>query len=87
MTYLATAALLLIVVTLPLIGGALLAPFLVGLFLLALNGVLAARATGGCLGETRRSTRADGAIAREQPPRDVSSALRCRRTRVVQRKM
>jgi hypothetical protein len=46
MAFLATAALLLIVVTLPLIGGALLAPFLLGLFLLALNGVLARTSDG-----------------------------------------
>jgi hypothetical protein len=49
MTYLAAAALLLIVATLPLIGGALLAPFLLGLFLLALNGVLT-RHTDGTVG-------------------------------------
>ena len=46
MTYLATAALLLIVATLPVIGGALLAPFLLGLFLLALVGVFTRHTDG-----------------------------------------
>ena len=46
MSYLATATLLLLVATLPVIGGVLLAPFLVGLFVLSLAGVLARRTDG-----------------------------------------
>ena len=46
MTFLATATLLLAATTLLVLGGVLLTPFLLGLFLLALVGVLASRTDG-----------------------------------------
>jgi hypothetical protein len=46
MTYIATAALLLILATLITIGGVIFTPFLLGLFLLALLGVLARHSDG-----------------------------------------
>jgi hypothetical protein len=54
MTFIATAALLLTAVTLLPVGGVLFAPFLLGLFLLALLGVF-----------TRHT---DGTVRRQSPP-------------------
>lgn len=56
MTYIATGALILTVATLPVLGGVLLAPFLLGLAVLALTGVLAGRTDGSV---ERRETRLD----------------------------
>jgi hypothetical protein len=56
MTFIATAALLLAATTLLVLGGVLLAPFLLGLFFLALVGVLARRTDGRV---ERRDTKLD----------------------------
>ena len=62
MTFLASATLLLAAATLLVLGGVLLTPFLLGLFFLALIGVLARRTDGRV---ERRDARLDGASWRE----------------------